>query len=103
VIIVKSVNSVHVRLTVERWSHVVARHPEMEGQRDAVLDTLSAPDLVQEGDLGTSIAVRFYEKTPLTSKHLVVIYKETSSADGFVLTAYYTARPSARRQTIWKQ
>ena len=36
------------------------------------------------------MAVRFYATTPLTSKFLVVPYREVSAQDGFVLTAYFT-------------
>ncbi len=102
-IIVKSVNKVPIRLTVERWSHITLRHPEMDGQRDAVLETLAEPDVVHEGDFGCLIAARFYTSTPLTSKQLVVIYKELMDSDGFVLTAYYTKRHSGRRRILWKQ
>lgn len=75
----------------------------MDGQKDRVLETLSEPDFVQEGDFGELIAIRFYDKTPLTSKHLAVIYKETGERDGFLITAYYTSNPSHRRQSVWKR
>lgn len=40
-----------MRLTEERWSHVTAGHPEMEGQKERALEALSEPDMIQEGDL----------------------------------------------------
>lgn len=101
-IVVRSKSGVPVRLTYERWEHIVRRHPEMENQKDHVLETLSAPDLLQEGDMGTLLASRFYRGTPLTEKFLVVVYKEVGDADGFVLTAYLANKPSQRRATIWK-
>ncbi len=63
---VKSINGVAVRLSQERWAHIIERHPEMENQKDKVLLTLDAPDLAQEGDLGTLLAAKFYSETPLT-------------------------------------
>ena len=42
-------------------------------------------------------------ETPLTRKYLVVVYRETSSEDGFVLTAYLASQLSARRGTLWKR
>ena len=75
----------------------------MDGEKEKVLHTITDPDLIQQGDFGELIGIRFYEKTPLTSKYLVVIYKEVSNIDGFVVTAYYSKKPSERRQTIWKQ
>jgi hypothetical protein len=46
--------------------HIERRHPEMKGESERILETLSIPDYVQEGDSGTRIAVRHYPKTPLT-------------------------------------
>ena len=58
--------------------------------------------IIQEGDFGELIGIKFYKRTPLTSKYLAVIYKEVSNTDGFVVTAYYAKKPSERRKTIWK-
>ncbi|MBF8264440.1 MAG: hypothetical protein HW384_304 [Dehalococcoidia bacterium] len=102
-ILVKSKNGVPIRLTQERWGHIARRHPEMENQREKVLETLSAPDMVQQGDLDTLIAVKLYTETPLSEKYLIAVYRETSEADGFVLTAYFTNTPSERRKVLWKR
>ena len=102
-LIVHAHNGVPIRLTEERWQHVVHRHPDMETQRERVVETLTKPDMIQEGDFGTFLAVRLYPKTPLTRKYLVVVYRETSSEDGFVLTAYLASQLSAWRGTLWKR
>ena len=102
-LIVHSRNGVPVRLTEERWQHIVRRHPEMDNQRERVLEALAEPDMIQQGDFGEVLAVRFYPETPLTRKFLVVVYREVSPEDGFILTAYLTSRPLARRVAIWKQ
>jgi hypothetical protein len=103
VLIVHSHNGVPIRLTEERWQHVMHRHPDMETQRERVLETLVEPDMIQEGDFGTLLAARLYPETPLTRKYLVVVYRETNSEDGFVLTAYLASQLSARRDTLWKR
>ncbi len=100
-VVVRSPNGIPVRLTEERWQHIAAGHPELADQRERIMDTIAEPDFVQAGDEGELLAVRLYEHTPLTRKHLVVAYRETGPTDGFVLTAYFTRRPSARRLTIW--
>jgi hypothetical protein len=102
-IIVYSKNSIPIRLTKERWAHIITRHPEMKGEREKVIETISNPELIQAGDVGELLAVRFYAETPLTKKYLVVIYKEVSKQDGFVLTAYFSTRISERRRVVWKQ
>jgi len=70
--IIKSVAGVPIRLTPERTEHVKRRHPEMTGEGERILETVSSPDYVQEGDSGTLIAVKHYPKTPLTEKYCCV-------------------------------
>ncbi|PSB23617.1 hypothetical protein [Stenomitos frigidus] len=100
---VNSQNNLPIRLTEERWQHITKRHPEMITQQAEVLETVSAPETIQAGDSGELLAVRFYPQTPLTSKFLVVAYREVTADDGFILTAYFTNRPSTRRVTLWTQ
>ena len=100
---VRSYNGVPIRIPAERWQHLVERHPEMQTLRAEVEQTLAEPDMVQQGDFGELLAIRFYQNTPLTSKYLVAVYKEVSTKDGFLLTAYLTSRPSRRRQVIWQR
>jgi len=59
-LIVRSRNGVPVRLTEERWQHIVRRHLEMDNQRELVLETLAEPDMIQLGDSGELLAIRFY-------------------------------------------
>ena len=100
-ITVRSRGGVPIWLTDERWRHVAAGHPELIGQRPRILETVADPDLIQRGDAGELLAVRFYEQTPATQKYLVVAYREIGHAEGFVVTAYFTRRPSAQRSSIW--
>ncbi len=91
-----SINGVPIRLTPERWKHISQRHPELKGKKQDVLNAVASPDLIQKGDLGTLMAV----KKP-NDKYLVVVYKEISDTDGFVITAYYT-KILRKRMVIWK-
>jgi len=99
--IVRAVTGVPIRLTPERFGHISRRHPEMISQEEGILETVETPDLIQEGDSGTLIALKLYQSTPLTEKYCAVIYREVSAIDGFVITAYFTTRPAAWRATIW--
>lgn len=47
---VKSISSVIIRLTDERWIHITENHPEMAGFYDEVLDTIEAPQSVYADD-----------------------------------------------------
>lgn len=102
-IIIKSKNNIPIRLTKERWKHIGIRHPELKSQKDRVLETVANPDKIQQGDYGELISIRFYKKTPLTSKYLAVVYKEVMNIDGFIITAYFTTNPSERRLILWRQ
>ena len=102
-LIAHSVDGVPIRLTKERWDHICRRHPELANQQEKVVETLRNPTEVLQGDFGEKLAVRFYRRTPLTSKYLTVAYKELGTQDGFVVTAYFTRRVAIWRQRIWKQ
>jgi hypothetical protein len=104
-LIVYSKNHVPIRLTLERWAHIVDGHPEMAAERERVLETVERPEIIQAGDFGVLLAARVHPQslpTPLPQKHLVVAYREVHTQDGFILTAYYTRRLSQTRTILWK-
>jgi hypothetical protein len=74
-----SVSNVPIRITDERWEHIRKRHPEMEDENEKVLETIGNPDIIQRGDRNGLMAFKFYERTPLSSKYIVVIYRGKSS------------------------
>ncbi|MCW7079085.1 MAG: hypothetical protein OCU22_08185 [Canidatus Methanoxibalbensis ujae] len=73
----------------ERRVHIT-EHSEMAGYYFEVLETVEEPDY--EGKMGECIAVREMEK----GKYIVVVYRELSKEDGFVITAFLTRRRSLR-------
>ena len=101
--IAHSKNGVPIRLSDERWSHVVRRHPEMRWQRHRVLDAIAAPDVVQRGDYGALLAARYYNQPPAAGLFVVAVYRELSSDDGFLITAYLARRLSSRREVLWSR
>jgi hypothetical protein len=96
-------NGVRVRLTEERWMHIVSRHPEMAEYRNRVMETVATPDYVQQGDSGELLAVRDYGEGPKPGRLVVVVYREAAPDDGFILTAYVAERTSSRRKILWKR
>jgi hypothetical protein len=97
--VARSKNDVRVRLTEERWLHITEEHSEMAGYYFDVLETVEAPDAIYMGKAGECIAVRELEK----DKYVVVVYRELSKEDGFVVTAFLTRRRKQleRRRKIW--
>lgn len=96
---VLSKNEVSIRLTDERWIHITEEHSELAGYYFDVLETVQDPQAVYEGKLGELIAVKEIE----TGKFLVVVYKEVSKKDGFIITAFLTKRIKQieRRVKLW--
>jgi hypothetical protein len=41
-----SKNGKEIRLTAERWSHIVESHDYMAGNQDLVFETIEAPDII---------------------------------------------------------
>lgn len=94
-----SVNGVPIRLTEERWVHITEEHTELAGLLFDVLETIAAPQIIYKGTLGELLAVRPVEE----GKYLVVIYREVSPEDGFIITAFLTRRKRQleRRKQVW--
>ena len=101
--IVLSRSGVPIRLTPERMAHIGRRHPEMAGQEEKILETVTEPDLIQEGDAETKIGLKHYPKSPLTEKFCAVVYREVSERDGFVVTSYFCSRYAEKRRILWKR
>jgi hypothetical protein len=68
-----------IRLTDERISHILKNHPEIKESLSWIAETVENPDFITAGDFGELIAIKKYDKTPVTfDKYLTVIYKEMS-------------------------
>jgi len=51
-------NGVPIRLTEERWFHIVENHDDLAGHYDDVLDTVENPDFMLRGYGGALIALK---------------------------------------------
>lgn len=93
-----SVNGVPIRLTYERWYHIVENHDDLASNFYEALDTVGKPDIVVRGNKGTLKAVRNIGRR----KWLVVVYRELSKHDGFVITAY-VLDTKPKGEIVWRQ
>jgi len=93
-----SVNGVPIRLTDERWTHVVTARDDLAEYHDDCLRVVEDPDFTLAGYRGSLMAVKGYGK----NRYLVVIYKQVSSDDGFVITAYFVRRIK-KRKVLWRR
>jgi hypothetical protein len=96
--VVYSINRAPIRLTDERWEHIVSARDELVGYYDDCLHTIEEPDFILRGRHGSLKAVRSFGR----NRFLVVIYKEISRHDGFVITAYFVRRIN-RGDIVWRR
>ncbi len=96
--VARSVNDLPIRLTQERWEHILEEHGELADFTDQILYAITRPERVLKGNDGEMLAVREIE----AGKWLVVVYRELE-LDGFIITAFLTRRHASlnRRQQIW--
>lgn len=78
-----SVNGVPIRLTEERWQHILSARDELAGYHEDCLRVIEDPDLILAGNAGSLKAVKGYG----SSRYLVVIYKK------WVKTTALSSRP----------
>ncbi len=91
-----SVNGVPIRLTDERWTHIVENHDDLAGRFEEVLNTVEQPAWITRGYGGALVAWK-----PMGKKgFLSVVYKESAGYDGFVITAFFTSRPE-KKNKLW--
>lgn len=73
----------------------------MSGLSDIVLDAVNDPEMILEGEEGEFLAVKEFK-----GKRLVVIYKEVTKEDGFIITAFITSeieKVKKERRMLWKK
>ena len=94
-------NKIKIRLTEERWFHISESHDYMSGLTESVLETINEPELLIQGNQEEFIATKRFN-----NNHIVVIYREVNSEDGFVITAFLTSDVNKivkNRKIIWKK
>ena len=93
-----SKHRVPIRLSAERWAHIVEHHDDVAGYRDTVLEAIEEPEHIVRGKASELLALK-----SIGDRTLVVVYRETSRTDGFVITAFFTSEPDriTKRGVIW--
>jgi len=91
-------NGVPIRLTDERWGHIVQARDDLAEYYDDCLQTIEQPDLILSGYGSSLKAIKGYGR----NRFLVVVYREVSQQDGFIITAFFASRINRRRK-IWPQ
>ena len=90
-------NGVPIRLSHERWFHIVENHDDLAGSFHDVLETVEKPDLVIRGSHGALKAAKSMGK----ARWMLVVYRELSRQDGFVITAYFSSK-RPKGEIVWR-
>jgi hypothetical protein len=96
--IVDSVNGVPIRLTEERWEHILDSHPELASYRETILDAVENPDYILASRRGSLAAVVVLGREAF----LHVFYVEKGGRDGFILSAYLEEEMN-KAKIIWRK
>src|SRR4030042_3348293 len=97
-----SVSNVPIRLSDERWNHIVENHNDIAGYYYDVLEAVASPTWILEGDEDELWAVKLISK----GKAFLVIYKEFKDQhDGFIISAFIqaTIKKLLKRRILWQQ
>ncbi len=96
-----SKNKIIIRLSEERWLHIVESHDEMAGYLEDVLETIENPELIIRGKKDELLGAKYYEDV---MRYLIAVYKE-GQRDGFVVTAFFTSKieKMKKRGVVWQQ
>ena len=106
---VESINNVPVRLTEERWLHIVEYHGELGNFQPEVLLTVAEPDQAYFSPVGVEpnfAAVKAFARLVELglAENLVVHYKEVSESNGFILTAFVMSdKRLSKRFKLWRK
>ena len=92
-----SKNGVPIRLSYERWYHIVENHDDLVSHFHEILDAIEGPDFVARGSHGALKAVKNMGK----QRWMVVVYRESSRQEGFVITAYFLSK-RPKGEVVWR-
>lgn len=107
--VVTSMNNVPIRLTEERWLHIIEYHRELEPfQPEILLATVDpdelyfSPPQLKPNFAAVKVFIRLVKFG--LAKNLVVHYREVSQSNGFILTALMMSdKRLKRRFKLWQR
>jgi len=93
-----SVNGVPIRLTEERWEHILDSHPDLASLRETLLDAVENPDYILASRRGGMAAVLILGRNAF----LHVFYIEKSRRDGFIISARVEEKMN-KAKIVWRK
>jgi len=96
-------------LTVKQWEHIITARPELGDFMKEILNAVKEPDEVFEPP--QRVKPQFHAVARVNrlcslglSQNLVVVYRETSKQEGFIITAFPVSdRRKERMYRLWRR
>jgi hypothetical protein len=103
-----STNNATVRLTEERWLHIIEYHRELIDFQLEILLTIADPDKIYSSPPSMEpnfAAVKVFDRLADfgLAKNIAVHYKEISKSNGFILTAFVVSDKRLKRFRLWQK
>ena len=91
-----------IRLTPERWNHVIEAHPELKDYKSLLIETVRNPDQIFYSEITTQFILMKSFQNFITD-HLIVYVKKLET-DAFVVTSHPISNKKLRRALRkWKK
>lgn len=107
--VVKSKRGMLIRVTMKQWEHIVTARPELGNLMKEILDAVEHPDEVLEPLQRIKPQLHAVKKSEKLlsaglSQNLVVVYREATLQEGFIMTAFpISDRRKARMYRLWRR
>jgi len=107
--VVRSRSGARVRLTAKQWEHIVTARPELGGFRREILDVVERPEEVYEPPPRVKPQLHAIKRVERLadvglSQNLVVVYRELTRQEGFIITAFpISDRRKRRMYRLWRR
>lgn len=97
-----------VRLTDERFKHIVETHLEMQRELEKIIETLQNPDEIRRSNVDEQVELwykqlwyKHYKETVVGEKFMCISVKNLK-VDFFIITSYFTDKIK-RGELLWKK
>lgn len=107
--VAKSKNGALIRLTQKQWEHITTARPELGNFMKEIVTAVEEADAVFEPPTRTKPqlhAIKHFERLSDfgLSQNIVVIYRETNSQEGFIITAFpINDKRKKRMYRFWRE
>ncbi len=78
-------------LPKERWTHIMAEHPELSNKLENIKETIRSPLSIKQSKHDDSVKYfyKYYKNRNSVGKYLLVAVKYLNGK-GFIITSFYT-------------